>query len=197
MDLLLTLVRVEELSEGKGIVQVNKLVKQIERHVNSHVAFQWLSDHGLLDSLIERLDPYLDSEVSIKMLSVINDLLILCNLVGALCRAAMHKRNHPHIADESCWITKYRPKRSHHRSKEVYIWISNLEYLNFWPIITSERVIRKLTNYMLDAKAPNSTSTLINGVTIIIDLIRHNNRSVHCTEQWQRYSKELCLQRHG
>lgn len=66
MDLLLTLVRVEELSEGKGIVQVNKLVKQKERHVNSHVAFQWLSDHGLLDSLIERLDPYLDSEVSYK-----------------------------------------------------------------------------------------------------------------------------------
>lgn len=66
MDLLLTLVRVEELSEGKGIVQVNKLVKQIERHVNSHVAFQWLSDHGLLDSLIERLDPYLDSEVLYK-----------------------------------------------------------------------------------------------------------------------------------
>lgn len=25
---------------------------------------QWLSDHGLLDNLVDRLDPYLDSEVS-------------------------------------------------------------------------------------------------------------------------------------
>lgn len=28
---------------------------------------------------------------------------------------------------------------------------------------------------MLDPSTPNSTSTLINGVTIIIDIIRHNN----------------------
>lgn len=42
----------------------------------------------------------------------------------------------------------------------------------------SERVIRKLADFMLDSKAPNSTSTLINGVTIVIDLIRHNNRCV-------------------
>lgn len=40
----------------------------------------------------------------------------------------------------------------------------------------SEAVMRKLTNFMLDPNAPNATSTLINGVTIIIDLIRHNNR---------------------
>lgn len=46
-------------------------------------------------------------------------------------------------------------------------------------IYTSERVIRKLADFMLDTKAPNSTSTLINGVTIVIDLIRHNNRYVY------------------
>lgn len=45
-------------------------------------------------------------------------------------------------------------------------------------IYTSERVIRKLADFMLDTKAPNSTSTLINGVTIVIDLIRHNNRYI-------------------
>lgn len=43
-------------------------------------------------------------------------------------------------------------------------------------IADSEKVIRKLAGYMLDNNAPNATSTLINGVTIIIDLIRHNNR---------------------
>lgn len=35
--------------------------------------------------------------------------------------------------------------------------------------------MQKLVAYMLDSTAPNSTSTLINGVTIIIDIIRHNN----------------------
>jgi SIT4 phosphatase-associated protein len=33
----------------------------------------------------------------------------------------------------------------------------------------------QLVNYMLDKDASNSTSSLINGVAIIIDLIRHNN----------------------
>lgn len=32
-----------------------------------------------------------------------------------------------------------------------------------------------LVKYMLDSSAPNATSTLIHGVTIIIDIIRHNN----------------------
>jgi serine/threonine-protein phosphatase 6 regulatory subunit 3 len=35
--------------------------------------------------------------------------------------------------------------------------------------------MQKLVGFMLDPVAPNSTSTLINGVTIIIDIIRHNN----------------------
>ncbi|RUS13113.1 SIT4 phosphatase-associated protein-domain-containing protein, partial [Jimgerdemannia flammicorona] len=39
----------------------------------------------------------------------------------------------------------------------------------------SEAMMARLVEFMLDNNAPNSTSTLINGVTIIIDLIRHNN----------------------
>jgi hypothetical protein len=35
--------------------------------------------------------------------------------------------------------------------------------------------MQRLVDFMLDQSAPNSTSTLINGVTIIIDIIRHNN----------------------
>jgi serine/threonine-protein phosphatase 6 regulatory subunit 3 len=35
--------------------------------------------------------------------------------------------------------------------------------------------MRKLAKYMLDPEAPNATSTLVNGVSIIIDIIRHNN----------------------
>lgn len=35
--------------------------------------------------------------------------------------------------------------------------------------------MQKLAKFMLDPEAPNATSTLINGVSIIIDIIRHNN----------------------
>lgn len=35
--------------------------------------------------------------------------------------------------------------------------------------------MQKLAKFMLDPEAPNATSTLVNGVSIIIDIIRHNN----------------------
>ncbi|KAI7858854.1 SIT4 phosphatase-associated protein-domain-containing protein [Circinella umbellata] len=118
MDLLLTLVRVEELAEGKGIVQ-------------------WLSDNGLLDSLVDRLDPYLDSE--------------------------------EHSVAQQCICEIIR------MSQTSLVESPSIGLNDLIIDLKSERVIRKLANFMLDDKAPNSTSTLINGVTIIIDLIRHNN----------------------
>ncbi|KAG0039227.1 hypothetical protein BGZ82_009172 [Podila clonocystis] len=41
--------------------------------------------------------------------------------------------------------------------------------------LKSEVIVSKLVNFMLDRTAPHSTSTLINGVTIFIELIRRNN----------------------
>ncbi|KAI9323411.1 SIT4 phosphatase-associated protein-domain-containing protein [Dichotomocladium elegans] len=118
MDLLLTLVRVEELSEGKGIVQ-------------------WLSDHGLLDNLVNRLDPNLDSE--------------------------------EHSVAQQCICEIIR------MSQTSLVESPSIGLNDLIMDLKSERVIKKLADFMLDTKAPNSTSTLINGVTIIIDLIRHNN----------------------
>lgn len=43
--------------------------------------------------------------------------------------------------------------------------------------LKSRDIMTRLADYMLDGTAPNATSSLINGVTIIIDFIRHNNRS--------------------
>lgn len=51
------------------------------------------------------------------------------------------------------------------------LWITLIDYF-----LISEATMTQLVEYMLDNNASNSTSTLINGVTIIIDLIRHNNR---------------------
>ena len=42
--------------------------------------------------------------------------------------------------------------------------------------LKSEVIVTKLVGFMLDRTAPHSTSTLINGVTIFIELIRRNNR---------------------
>ncbi|SAM04452.1 hypothetical protein [Absidia glauca] len=118
MDLLLTLVRMEELPEGKGIVQ-------------------WLSDGGLMDNLINRLDPSLDTEEH----SIAQQ--CICEIIRMSQTSLLEQ---PSIGLNDLVIT-----------------------------LKSEAVMRKLTTFMLDPNAPNSTSTLINGVTIIIDLIRHNN----------------------
>lgn len=48
---------------------------------------------------------------------------------------------------------------------------SKLKYIS----LPSRETMTKLVDYMLDKDAHNSTSSLINGVAIIIDLIRHNN----------------------
>ncbi|KAI9274220.1 SIT4 phosphatase-associated protein-domain-containing protein [Sporodiniella umbellata] len=116
-DLLLTLVRMEELREGKGVVK-------------------WLSENGLLEDLIDRLDPYLDSEEH----SIAQQ--CICEIVR------MSQTSLPESPSIGC--------------NELIIQLK------------SEASMQKLTRFMLDS-GPNATSTLVNGVSIIIDIIRHNN----------------------
>lgn len=42
--------------------------------------------------------------------------------------------------------------------------------------LVSEAAISRLLDYMLDPNAPHSTTSLTNGVSLIIELIRKNNR---------------------
>ncbi|KAL9556671.1 hypothetical protein MBANPS3_001757 [Mucor bainieri] len=118
MDLLLTLVRMEELPEGKGVVK-------------------WLSDHGLLENLVDRLDPYLDSEE---------------HSIAQQCICEIIRMSQTSLPESP--------------SIGINELIINLK---------SESTMQKLAKFMLDPEAPNATSTLINGVSIIIDIIRHNN----------------------
>ncbi|KAI8369972.1 SIT4 phosphatase-associated protein-domain-containing protein [Blakeslea trispora] len=118
MDLLLTLVRMEELPEGKGVVK-------------------WLSSHGLLENLIDRLDPYLDNEE---------------HSIAQQCICEIVRMSQTSL-----------PESPSIGLNELIIQLK------------SESTIQKLAKYMLDSNAPNATSTLINGVGIIIDIIRHNN----------------------
>ncbi|KAI7867052.1 SIT4 phosphatase-associated protein-domain-containing protein [Mucor mucedo] len=118
MDLLLTLVRLEELPEAKGTVQ-------------------WLNDNGLLLNLINRLDPNLETE--------------------------------EHCTAQQCICEIIR------MSQTSLLESPSIGVNDIILQLTSKEVMEKLVNYMLDSSKPNSTSTLINGVTIIIDIIRHNN----------------------
>ncbi|KAI7900933.1 SIT4 phosphatase-associated protein-domain-containing protein [Cokeromyces recurvatus] len=118
MDLLLTLIRMEELPEGKGVVK-------------------WLSEHGLLVNLVDRLNPYLDTE--------------------------------EHSIAQQCICDIIRLSQTSLPESQS---IGNNDLIME---LKSEAIMQKLANFMLDPNAPNATSTLINGVSIIIDLIRHNN----------------------
>ncbi|KAI8064073.1 SIT4 phosphatase-associated protein-domain-containing protein [Thamnidium elegans] len=118
MDLLLTLVRLEELPEAKGTVQ-------------------WLNDHGLLLNLIHRLDPHLE----------VNE----------------------HCTAQQCICEIIR------MSQTSLLESPSIGMNDFIIQLTSKEIMQTLVKFMLDSSAPNATSTLINGVTIIIDIIRHNN----------------------
>ena len=49
--------------------------------------------------------------------------------------------------------------------------------------LVSEATISKILDYMLDPAAPHSTASLTNGVSLIIELIRKNNRLVSLSSQ--------------
>lgn len=118
MDLLLTLIRLEELPEAKGIVQ-------------------WLSDNGLLINLLYRLDPNQDTD--------------------------------EHSTAQQCICEIVR------MSQTSLIESPSLGVNDIITTLTSRDTMQTMVDFMLDTSAPNSVSSLINCVTIIIDIIRHNN----------------------
>ncbi|KAL7315954.1 sporulation-induced protein [Mucor circinelloides] len=118
MDLLLTLIRLEELPEAKGIVQ-------------------WLSDNGLLINLLYRLDPNQDAD--------------------------------EHSTAQQCICEIVR------MSQTSLIESPSLGVNDIITTLTSRDTMQTMVDFMLDTSAPNSVSSLINCVTIIIDIIRHNN----------------------
>ncbi|KAI8378892.1 SIT4 phosphatase-associated protein-domain-containing protein [Choanephora cucurbitarum] len=143
MDLLLTLVRMEELPEGKGVVK-------------------WLSHHGLLENLIDRLDPYLDNEE---------------HSIAQQCICEIVRMSQTSL-----------PESPSIGLNELIIQLK------------SESTIQKLAKYMLDSDAPNATSTLINGVGIIIDIIRHNNSDLEndpTVAALYEYQQQQSFQRAG
>ena len=84
MDLLLKLISMDEYTEGAGVVDVSFMRKQdkcldlldliyfILRHcVHYSLPLQWLDSEGLIELLISKLDPNLDSEVLILYYNIV------------------------------------------------------------------------------------------------------------------------------
>ncbi|KAI8636934.1 SIT4 phosphatase-associated protein-domain-containing protein [Parasitella parasitica] len=117
-DLLLTLIRLEEIPEGKGIVQ-------------------WFSNNGLMTNLIYRLDP--------------------------------NQSTDEHSIAQQCICDIVRI------SQTSLVESPSLGGNNMIKTLTSREMVQTMIDFMVDTCAPNSISSLINCVTIIIDLIRHNN----------------------
>ncbi|GAB5592695.1 hypothetical protein Unana1_07595 [Umbelopsis nana] len=132
-DLLLTLIRMEEVLP------------------EDHSSIKWLSEQGLLDELISKLDPNLDPDEHSIAQQVISEII------------RMSQTSIPESP-----------------SIGTNVLITTL---------TNEKTMTKLVDYMLDKDASNSTSSLINGVAIIIDLIRHNNSDAEL-DQLAMYSAE-------
>ncbi|KAI8369673.1 SIT4 phosphatase-associated protein-domain-containing protein [Blakeslea trispora] len=121
MELLLSLIRLEELPEAKGIVQ-------------------WLHEHELLINLVRRLDPHLDTEE---------------HQIAQQCLSEIVKVSQTSLA-ESPSI----------RANPLILQL------------TSKDTIEMIINYMLDRQAPHQTSTIMNCVALLIDIIRHNNNDL-------------------
>ncbi|KAH8548276.1 SIT4 phosphatase-associated protein-domain-containing protein [Umbelopsis sp. PMI_123] len=132
-DLLLTLIRMEEVLP------------------EDNSSINWLHEQGLLDNLVNKLDPNLDPDEHSIAQQVISEII------------RMSQTSIPESP-----------------SIGTNVLITTL---------TSEKKMTQLVNYMLDKDASNSTSSLINGVAIIIDLIRHNNSDTEL-DQIAMYSAE-------
>ncbi|RCH77490.1 hypothetical protein CU098_001960, partial [Rhizopus stolonifer] len=61
---------------------------------------------------------------------------------------------------------------SHH--EKIVVVDNRLAFVGGLDLCFGKEAMQKLTKFMLDS-GPNATSTLVNGVSIIIDIIRHNN----------------------
>ncbi|KAG9290880.1 hypothetical protein G9A89_011030 [Geosiphon pyriformis] len=122
MDLLLKLISVEEYPEGTGVIE-------------------WLNSEGLIQALISKLNPNLDSEIHSTAAQVITDII------------AISQSSTP----EQGGVGPNALSRE----------------------LISEKTVSQLVDYMLDTESPSSTSTLINGVSIFIQIIQKNNCDYH------------------
>ncbi|KAI9352197.1 SIT4 phosphatase-associated protein-domain-containing protein [Obelidium mucronatum] len=144
-ELLLKIISLEEIPEGQGIVL-------------------WLSQQGLIPSLVERLDPTLDIETHNTAAQTLLDII------------AVSYQNVGPIEQEDGTPANAGGGNS---------LVDELK---------SEAMMRKIFGYMLDKSAPNASSSLSSGVIIMIELIRRYCSEIEQAEFQQHQFQTQLLQ---
>ncbi|KAJ3011609.1 UNVERIFIED_CONTAM: hypothetical protein HDU68_001601 [Siphonaria sp. JEL0065] len=144
-ELLLKIISLEEIPEGQGIVL-------------------WLSQQGLIPSLVERLDPTLDIETHNTAAQTLLDII------------AVSYQNVGPIEQEDGTPANAGGGNS---------LVDELK---------SEAMMRKIFGYMLDKNAPNASSSLSSGVIIMIELIRRYCSEIEQAEFQQHQFQTQLMQ---
>ncbi|KAJ3072850.1 hypothetical protein HDU98_002773 [Podochytrium sp. JEL0797] len=144
-ELLLKIISLEEIPEGQGIVP-------------------WLSQQGLIPSLVERLDPTLDIETHNTAAQTLLDII------------AVSYQNVGPIEQEDGTPANMGGGNS---------LVDELK---------SEAMMRKIFGYMLDKTAPNASSSLSSGVIIMIELIRRYCSEIEQAEFQQHQFQTQMMQ---
>ncbi|KAJ3039005.1 hypothetical protein HDV00_012692 [Rhizophlyctis rosea] len=153
-DLLLKLISMEELPEGRGIVG-------------------WLAEEGLIPNLVSRLDPNQDPEIHNTASQTLLDIIAV-----SYQNIGPPEQVVPGLGDQMNMN-----------------FTNNVGGNTLVDELKSEAMMNKLVGYMLDKAAPNTGSTLTNGINIIIELIRR-----YCSEieqaEFQQHQHQLQQQQH-
>jgi len=141
--------------ENSSISDLLLKLMLIEDMDNTYQIIEWLRDEHVIAQLIDRLNPYNEPEqhsLIIQILLEINALnynqVVMATMTESLVTSG----------EEGSLLSLTQPKP-----------INNISLIDE---IKEEEIFTKLIDFMFDNEAPYSTSSLINGINIIIELIR-------------------------
>eukprot|EP00842_Homolaphlyctis_polyrhiza_P005780 jgi/Hompol1/6202/HPOL_004872-RA len=163
-ELILKLISVEDLPEGTGIVK-------------------WLSEEGLISHLFSQLDPHLDPEIHTTASQTLTDIINI-SYQSLVPPEQMNAQGQPidmqvPTSGNAGNLLIDQMKRYNSTDSTLitaHIHRNRLLTVAFY-VIYSKELLSRLVGFMLDRDAPNSTSSLTNGIGIIMELIRKYCRS--------------------
>ncbi|KAJ3416750.1 hypothetical protein HDV05_000124 [Chytridiales sp. JEL 0842] len=151
---------------NSSIAELLLKILGLEDSPNQQSIELWLSEQGIIPSLVGRLDPHLDLEIHSTAAQTILDVIAV----------------------------SYQ-KADHIDRDETAEGVDAPSGLTLVDELKSEAVMRQLVTYMLDRGAANVASTLANGINIIIELIRRYCSEIEQAEYLQhQFQTQLDLQ---
>lgn len=151
-----------------------KLISVSDREEASGV-IEWLSKEKVIPTLVARFDPNLDDETHTNIANTLIDI----NSVSYTSPLLTNDLLAGNLDSVNSFLSST---------------ITNFGGNALVDELKSKPIVEQLVGYMLDENAPNSTSTLIHGTTVIIDLIRRYCGDIEQAEyqqhQYDQYQQE-------